>query len=194
MRQCGWLSFLLIIGLAGCAHSQAVTSHAQPTAIPTPPRQTTLSICPQMSPMIHDRSTATDIILSFYNAINLQELLQAYSYLSPLAPLATPIPVTGPTPTPTPPLADYATWAQGYANTACVIITYQGAETSVSSGTAGYAGIGHGVVVPISLTAINKDGTLQQFTGIYVVRFDPAQGMAATGYIVPSFSQINQVG
>ena len=194
MRRSRWLLVLLVIGLAGCASRSHATSPAQTTAIPTPPHQTTLSACPQLPTVMNDRSTATDIILSFYDAINLHDLPRAYSYLSPISPLPTPLPTTGATPTPTPPVADYATWVQGYAHTACVILTYQGAETAVTSATTGYAGIGHGLLVPISLTAINADGTLQQFAGTYAVRYDPTQGIAPTGYIALNFSQFTQVG
>lgn len=142
-----------------------------------------------------DRSTATNIVLSFFNAINRQELMRAYGYFSPLAPLATPTPPPAgkPAPTATPPMASFAAWAQGYANTACDLVTYHGAETDVTNSNDGYAGIGRGKLIPISLVAINKDGTVQDFAGVYAVRFDPAQGMAATGYIALNFSQFTQV-
>jgi hypothetical protein len=171
---------------AGCSHAPTIALPGIPTATPTialPPLQTTISGCPAPPAALDDRSTATNIVLSYYNALNRQDYQRAYGYLSPLTPL--------PSPTPPPANPPFAQWKAGYAQTACDIVTYHGAEAPVTSATAGYAGIGTGIAIPISLTAVLNDGTIQQFVGIYAIRYAPAQGISATGYIDLTYSQLN---
>ena len=192
-RPCGWTIIALALLLCGCAGGKGSAVVATAVTTPTvalPPRQSTTTGCPATPLSFDSRSSATAYVQSFYNAINRQEYGRAFSYLFPLNPLPTPVP-PAPTATPSPTLAQ---WQAGYAHTACVIITYSGPEASVTSQTAGYAGLGVGTLVPISFAAIGDDGSLQQFAGTYVVRYDPAQGISAAGYLDLDFAHITQTG
>lgn len=199
MRKSHIYALMLVLSvsvLAGCSSAIiSIGSAAGPTDTPTvplPPKQTTTTGCGQ-PPALHDsRATATDIVLSYYNAIDRQDYHRAYSYLSPLTAYQAPS-GTAPTPVPPAPIPPFQQWMAGYSQTACVFVTYTGPESSVTSASAGYAGIGNGVVVPVNLTALQVDGTIQQFTGTYVVRYNPPQGMAATGYLAFSYSNLSQV-
>ncbi len=189
MKRIAWLWSGIILAalfVTGCQNAPTIALPGIPTATPTitlPPVQTTVSGCPTPSAALDDRSTATNIVLSYYNALDLQDFQRAYGYLTPLTPLS-----SG---TPQPANPPFTQWQAGYAQTACDIITYHGAEAPVTSATTGYAGIGTGIAVPISLTAILTDGSIQQFTGIYAIRYNPAQGISATGYIALNYSQLN---
>jgi hypothetical protein len=191
----GVLLTLCVLLLAGCSSGMLPVGSVAPTATPTvplPPRQTTTTGCGQ-PPALHDsRATATDIVLSYYNAIDRQEFQRAYGYLTPLDAYQA-ASSTAPTPVPPPPIPSFQQWLAGYAQTACVFVTYTGHEAPVTSATAGYAGIGSGVVVPVTLTALQLDGTIQQFTGTYAVRYNPPQGMDATGYLALSYANLAQV-
>ncbi|MBA3825909.1 MAG: hypothetical protein H0X24_18665, partial [Ktedonobacterales bacterium] len=92
------------------------------------------------------------------------------------------------------PAPTIAQWQAGYAHTACVLVTFTGAEAVVTSATAGYTGIGTAMVVPISFAAVGDDSSLQQFTGTYAVRYDPTQGLSASGYLDLDVSHISVVG
>ncbi len=191
-RRGGWLALVGLLALCGCASGKvpfAAPPQATPTATPLP-RQSTTTACPATPTALDNRTSATAFVLSYYNAISRQDLLRAYGYLFPLNPLPTPVP-PAPTATPVPIVSQ---WQMGYTHTACVLVTYTGAELRVTSATAGYAGVGTAVVVPISFAAVGDTGTLQQFTGTYAVRFDPAQGLPASGFLALDFAHITQVG
>ena len=182
----GLVLALLGMLLAGCAATSA--THATATKVPPPPRQTTQPGCPILGEVIDDRSSATGFIRSYYNALDRHDYTRAYSYYIPLASGEV-------TPTPAPagdPLAPpaFATWKAGYATTACAIITYTGPEMPVTDATPGYHGIHHGVAVPVALTAVNVDGTIQQYTGMYAISADPAVGIMQSGAIAPGFSSL----
>jgi hypothetical protein len=192
IHACALMLALCAISLAGCSSGIISIVSAGPTATPTvplPPRQTTTTGCGQ-PPALHDsRATATDFVMSYYNAIDRHEYQRAYGYLSPLvayqptsSAVATPVPIPS-----------FQQWMAGYAQTACVFVTYTGPEASVTSATPGYAGIGNGIVVPISLTALQLDGTIQQFTGTYAVRYIPTQGLFSSGYLAFSYANLAQV-
>src|SRR5579883_2967803 len=89
--------FMLLLALCGCSSSRQKTP-ATPTDTPTPifipTVQSLTSSCPPAPAPLDDRSSATQIVLSYYNALNLHDYQRAYGYLSPLSPLATPTPVT----------------------------------------------------------------------------------------------------
>jgi hypothetical protein len=94
--------------------------------------------------------SGTQLLKSFYNAINRKEYERAYSYYegapNPDASLAAP----------------YPQWVQGYANTASVTLAV-GKET---------VGAGAGNIfasVPVVITATQKDGSKQVFSGCYIL-------------------------
>jgi hypothetical protein len=176
----------LVLLLTGCA---STPSHATSAQFPLPPHQTTQTGCPVPSgAVIDDRSTATGFVQSYYDAIDRQDYQRAYAYLLP----QTDAGVT-PTPAPqgdlnTPP--SFADWESGLADTACAILTSTGPESPVFDSTAGFKGIGTGTIVPVALTVVHTDGTIQQFTGNYAIRYDPTAGITQSGAISLSFSQL----
>ena len=94
--------------------------------------------------------SGTQLLKSFYNAINRKEYERAYSYYegspNPDASLAAP----------------YPQWVQGYANTVSVTLA-AGKET---------VGAGAGNIfasVPVVITATQKDGSKQVFSGCYIL-------------------------
>ena len=101
-------------------------------------------------PFYEDRTDITRTLISYYNAINRKEYRRAYDYWES--------PGTGPTSTP----PDYATFVQGYANTASVAVTF-GAPFGNSGAGNYYAD------VPTVIVATQTDGRVQVFSGCYVV-------------------------
>ncbi len=187
----GALALVASMLLAAC--NQASTPRAVVTVTPGPPKQSTISSCPPIPAKMDDRSTATGIVQSYYNAIDRRDYFRAYTYLfappqSPATP--TPVPTNVPTPAPPPPLGQ---WLAGYQDTACALITSLGSETPVTSASAGYSGIGVGIVVPITFVAVGNDGTLTDYAGTYAVEYDPALGISISGFIALDFSQISAV-
>jgi hypothetical protein len=98
----------------------------------------------------HREGTGTQLLKTFYNAINRKEYERAYSYYQGV-------------PNPDPALAaPYAQWVQGYANTVYVTLA-AGTET---------IGAGAGNIfasVPVVLTSTQKDGSKQIFSGCYIL-------------------------
>ena len=105
---------------------------------------------PMSSPFYEDRIGAIQALLSYYNAINWKEYQRAYSYWER----------PGTSPTSTPP--DFATFVQGYAETAYVELT---------AGTPMYdAGAGNfWATVPVVIRASTTGGGRQVFVGCYVL-------------------------
>ncbi len=103
-----------------------------------------------MSPRYEDRTGAIQTMLSYYNAVNLKEYQRAYRYWER----------PGKSPSTTPP--DYATFVQGYAETAYVELT---------AGTPMYdAGAGNfWATVPVAIRASTTGGERQVFAGCYVL-------------------------
>jgi hypothetical protein len=165
----------------GCAVATVTVSGSTPTSPPTLGRLPTASICPATYDIIDDRTTPEGIIRSFYNAITRSEFDRAYTYL---------ISPDGAS-KPDQPLAN---WKQGYSNTDCVIITYLGSAMAVNDTTTGYNGIGSGISLPLTITAVEKDGTRAIYSGTHAIHHDQSRPFIADGYIILSFSHLYQVG
>lgn len=102
------------------------------------------------TPFYENRTDPANALLSFYNAVNRKEYERAYNYFQGA-------------PNPHPGLAPpYAQFAQGYANTAAVIIAIGKIETGAGAGNI-YASM------PVVITATQNDGTRQIFSGCYVM-------------------------
>ena len=171
MRQRYWLGALVLLacGMTGCTHlPHSSLRSATPTAIATPPHQVTQDGCSPLPVALDDRSTASGFVRSYYNAITRHDYPRAYGYLQPLNP-------------PNPTTTDFIAWKAGYATTACVFITYIGPETAAPSTTPGLNAAKVGTLVPIALTAVQIDGTIQQYTGIYDITSNPAIGLPTSG-------------
>lgn len=94
---------------------------------------------------LDDRSTAAALVKSFYNAINRHEYARAYTYFGSVAP------------------QPYATFADGYADTASVKVA---TGRTVSDGAAGSVYY----TLPVAIDALQSDGTHKQFAGCYTAR------------------------
>src|SRR5262245_31349051 len=95
------------------------------------------------TPVYASQDTPTDVLASFYNAINRQEYQRAYGYWeSPPSP--------------------YDQFVQGYADTASVQLIVQ-PPTFIDAG----AGNLH-AAIPTVLVAMKRDGSQQRFGGCYV--------------------------
>ena len=100
---------------------------------------------------LDDRSTATSLVKSFYNAVNRHEYARAYSYFAP-----------GAAPRP------YAQFAAGYADTAAVKVA-TGHEQSEGAAGSTYT------TVPVAIDAVSANGRHSQFAGCYTTRLaDPS--------------------
>jgi hypothetical protein len=188
-RHARWGVLLALLLLCGCSSAKVpliapVANTATPTSLP---HQTTVTACPTVSPALDSRISATGFVLSYYNAINRRDFIRAYGYLFPLTPTTTPTPSATPFPT-------VSQWEAGYDHTTCVLVTYTGAEATVTSSSAGYKGIGNGMVVPISFTAVGDDGSIQDFSGTYAVKYDPSVGIQQSGYLDLDFAHVIPVG
>lgn len=95
---------------------------------------------------LDDRSTAERVVASFYNAIDRQEYLRAYSYFGPGAEVS-----------------DYAKFKAGYLSTSHVTLQ-TGSETSEGAAGSIY------YTLPVAIDALNNDGTHQIFAGCYTLR------------------------
>src|SRR5579863_7051181 len=93
MQRIAWLwcgVLLAALLVAGCSGAPTIALPIIPTATPTvalPPMQTTVSGCPVPGAVLDDRSSATNIVLSYYNALDRQEYQRAYGYLAPSQPI-----------------------------------------------------------------------------------------------------------
>lgn len=97
---------------------------------------------------LDDRSTAEEVIRSYYNAINSKEYVRAYSYWQP--------------DTPSTLLAPFDQFRQGYANTLNVNVTFGAVGSGVAAGNLYFS-------VPVELQAQTSDHVTQTFVGCYVV-------------------------
>jgi hypothetical protein len=95
---------------------------------------------------LDDRSTAEQTLRSLYNAINSGQYARAYSYWEPGAAQ----------------LAPFDQFAQGYANTASVAVTFGTTQPDAGAGQLHYS-------VPVALVATQTDGSTQTFVGCYVL-------------------------
>ena len=92
-----------------------------------------------------DRSSATRLIESLYNAINRREYARAWSYWGDGA------------------LADYEKFVEGYADTERVDVLTGVESSDGAAGSVYYS-------LPVALAAHDTDGSIQIFAGCYLVR------------------------
>ena len=92
-----------------------------------------------------DRSTAAELVRSLYNAINLHEYARAYDYFSQ------------------PPAKDYATYEQGFTDTARVDVIIGEVFSDGAAGSIYYS-------VPTAIRATDSKGGTKYFAGCYTVR------------------------
>ncbi|HEX2912549.1 MAG TPA: hypothetical protein VH186_17195 [Chloroflexia bacterium] len=115
-------------------------------------------------PLLDDRSDPARVLASYYNAVNRQEYDRAYSYWELPGNSATSLP------------PDYASFVQGYANTASVIVLTGEVRGQGAAGRAYFS-------VPTVLLATMKDGSLQRYYGCYLL----TQQHADTGKDLPPY-------
>jgi hypothetical protein len=97
---------------------------------------------------LDDRSTALQVIRSYYNAINRREYARAYSYWEPAAAEAQ--------------LPPFAEFAHGYADTERVELVLGAVQSDVGAGQLYYA-------VPVALWATTAGETTQRYFGCYTL-------------------------
>jgi hypothetical protein len=125
----------------------AVTATMVPSNTPPPVVNTaTPSASPGMPNYIDDRSTPSQVIISYYNAIDRQEYLRAYSYYSD--------PATS--------LGSFSSFINGYQNTVSVDLVF-----GPITGDPGMSQIYY--TVPVILKAITKNNVHTNYAACYVV-------------------------
>lgn len=121
----------------------------QSGALPGPPLNSATPADPtsiDASRYLDDRSSADEVVRSYFNAINRHEYVRAYSYWRPLA-AAQQLPA-------------YPDFEQGYADTRSVQLTVGTVQTDAGAGQINYT-------VPITLEAETTSGEGQFFAGCY---------------------------
>lgn len=118
-----------------------------PAVMQTPTGPTSIDA----SRYLDDRSTAEEVLRSYYNAINRKEYVRAYSYWSH--------PGSGEASQP----ASYPQFEQGYKDTASVEITLGQVKNSAAAGSAYYG-------VPVTLVSKQTDGSTKTFAGCYTLQ------------------------
>jgi hypothetical protein len=123
----------------GVSPTIAVT--ASPTAQPAGP-------LPDISSAnyLDDRSTPAALMLSYFNAINRQEYLRAYSYSNDPNDINT-----------------FNTFANGYSDTKSVTVSFGSITSDGAAGSIYYT-------VPMILNSTQTNGTVQKFAACYVLR------------------------
>lgn len=121
-----------------------------PVVIPSPAETTSQagSELPDISSAVYldDRSTAASLMLSYFNAVNRQEYLRAYSYYGNTADLGT--------------LEEFS---NGYAETESVNVVFGQISGEGAAGSLYYT-------VPMVLNAATSTGEQQKFASCYVLR------------------------
>lgn len=100
---------------------------------------------------LDDRSTPIEVLRSYYNAINRKEYVRAYYYWAQQGTSATSLPPA------------YPQFAAGYAKTASVQLTTGQVNADTGAGTTTYR-------VPVTLVAMQNNGSKQTFIGCYTIR------------------------
>ncbi len=116
------------------------------TLVPVPTGSFPPVSIPASTNYIDDSSTPSQVIVSYYNAIDRQEYLRAYSYWSD--------PATS--------LGSYTSFANGYANTASVDLVF-----GQITGDPGMSQVYY--TIPVILKATAKDNTRTNYAACYVV-------------------------
>ena len=116
---------------------------------------------------IDDRSTATSVITSFYNAISRQEMTRAWSYYR------------HDDPTDAASTAKFDEFAKGYADTASVTLLTGVEQPDGAAGSVYYT-------LPVAIDAVSNSGTHTQFAGCYTLRL-----VQPANQVVPPFSPLH---
>jgi hypothetical protein len=124
----------------------AATATLAPSNTPVPAATNTAVPNPTTPNYIDDRSTASQVIVSLYNAINRREYARAYDYW------------TNPSTT----LGNLTTYANGYQNTASVVLAFGQITSGNGAGQVYYT-------VPVILKTTAGNGTHANFAACYVV-------------------------
>jgi hypothetical protein len=131
---------------ATTAPTQTSPAPTQPAADTHTPNVPTATLGPGVSPdYLDDRSTATGLIQSYFNAINLKQYLRAYSYWESNSQV-------GP----------FDKFQQGYQDTASVQITLGAISGDRGAGQ-------YYFTVPVALVAQTTDGKTQTFSACYTL-------------------------
>ena len=130
------------------ATSPAATATALPsnTVVPAAPSTVPPISTPTAANYIDDRSTPSQVIVSFYNAINRQEYSRAFSYYSDSATT----------------LGSFTTFANGYQDTVSVNLVF-----GQISGDAGMSQVHY--IIPVILKATTKNNGHTNYAACYVV-------------------------
>ena len=124
----------------------AVTATLAPSNTPASTATNTAAANPTTANYLDDRSTPSQVIVSFYNAINRQEYLRAYSYWSD----------------PASSLGSFTTWASGYSDTASVDLVF-----GQITGDPGMSQVYY--TIPVILKTTAKNNTHTNYAACYVV-------------------------
>ena len=155
-----WTYLVLTIALIGCNHKAATSDRgiaiSTHTVNQTPPAKNPPSKEQQIAqsnqqPYLDDRSTPIQVLKSYYNAINRQEYVRAYSYWGQKGTSAKSQP------------SAYPQFAAGYSNTAQVKLTTGKASSEGAAGSV-YTN------VPVTLAVTNTNGSKDTFVGCYTLR------------------------
>jgi len=173
-----WLSMLILIFLISACQLATPTPNPptatpliptatmtpRPTHTPEPTATNTVTPSPTITntpeptipPYLDDRSTATGLMDSFFNAINRAEYLRAYSYWRD----------------PATQLGNFEDFAAGYDTTAQVEISYGQIGGDAGAGQMVYS-------VPLILTITNTDLTIQRYSACYILRLSSPGAQAS---------------
>ncbi|MAT43687.1 MAG: hypothetical protein CL609_15225 [Anaerolineaceae bacterium] len=123
------------------------TPTTAPTATTEPSPTITNTPEPTIPSYLDDRSTATGLMDSFFNAINRAEYLRAYNYWRD----------------PAAQLGNFNDFAAGYDTTSNVEVTYGQIGGDAGAGQMYYS-------VPLILTVTNTDSSIQYYSACYILR------------------------
>jgi len=116
---------------------------------------------------LDDRSTATSVIASFYNAIGRQELTRAWSYYRHDGLAAAEM------------QRQFEDFAKGYADTASVTVLTGEEVAEGAAGSVYYR-------LPVAIDAVSHAGTHTQFAGCYTLRL-----VQPANQVTPPFSPLH---
>jgi len=124
----------------------AATATLAPGNAPAPAATDTAVANPTLANYLDDRSTPSQVIVSFYNAIDRQEYLRAYNYWAD--------PATS--------LGSFTSFANGYGDTASVDLVF-----GQITGDPGMSQVYY--TIPVILKATAKNGTRTNYAACFVV-------------------------
>jgi hypothetical protein len=124
----------------------AATATLAPGSTSVPTATNPSAVNQTLANYIDDRSTPSQVIVSFYNAINRQEYLRAYNYWAD--------PATS--------LGSFTSWANGYGDTASVDLVF-----GQFTGDPGMSQVYY--TIPVILKTTAKDNTHTNYAACYVV-------------------------